>query len=399
MATNLLHKAKGFWGWFIKKSPAFIVLTSFTIVSVFGLGVGGTLAATGVIPNPFASSTSDESSPEELEGSWDPRQLPLGDGTLPSDVGEWGSMGCVRSVDDEVDEELDCPDVLVQSDELGRRQNVLIQSGWTGVLYNFAGTGFYGYTLIDATVRGDLTLKLEINGRPAGHATIHDCKPNEPRGNCNSMLNIPLNQRDFWVTYFGVCQAGGDTYVVEASGAGYYFRESGTVPPEAFNCPTAKSTPSASPTASPPSTPNAPSPELQASDSWISWTGIESSREGSNGENGNWGSTSPTITDGTLEVLVDAAFDEDTKILLGANCSYLLNGAMRLGCAPALPSTVFASSGEWSGYIPFQINIRNVGIEKPESLTIYLSIQDSRGLRNVEVNFNFGPWGPYSPEG
>jgi hypothetical protein len=213
------------------------------------------------------------------------------------------------------------------------------------------------------------------------------------------MLNIPLNQRDFWVTYFGVCQAGGDTYVVEASGAGYYFRESGTVPPEAFNCPPAESTPSASPTASPPSTPNAPAPELQASDSWISWTGIDSSREGSNGENGSWGFTSSTITDGTLEVLVDATFDEDTTILLGANCSYLLNGAMRLGCAPALPSTVFAHASEWSGYIPFQINIRNVGIEKPESLTIYLSIQDSRGLRNVEVNINFGPWGPYSPEG
>ena len=59
VATNLLSRAKGFWGWFIKKSPAFIVLTSLTVVSVFGLGVGGTLAATGVITNPFTSANNE----------------------------------------------------------------------------------------------------------------------------------------------------------------------------------------------------------------------------------------------------------------------------------------------------------------------------------------------------
>jgi hypothetical protein len=61
---SFLVSAKARWGWFIKKSPAFIVLSSLTVVSVFGLGVGGTLAATGVIPNPFASSAS-----ENLESS------------------------------------------------------------------------------------------------------------------------------------------------------------------------------------------------------------------------------------------------------------------------------------------------------------------------------------------
>ena len=53
MGKILLSKAKTFWVWFINKSPAFIVLTSMTVVSVFGLGVGGTLAATGVISLPF----------------------------------------------------------------------------------------------------------------------------------------------------------------------------------------------------------------------------------------------------------------------------------------------------------------------------------------------------------
>lgn len=57
--SKLLARAKSFWGWFLKKSPAFIVLTSLTAVSVFGLGVGGTLAATGVIPNPFVSSAKE----------------------------------------------------------------------------------------------------------------------------------------------------------------------------------------------------------------------------------------------------------------------------------------------------------------------------------------------------
>lgn len=71
VATNLLSRAKAFWGWFIKKSPAFIVLTSLTVVSVFGLGVGGTLAATGVIPNPFSAQQTDDSDENSGELSTD----------------------------------------------------------------------------------------------------------------------------------------------------------------------------------------------------------------------------------------------------------------------------------------------------------------------------------------
>jgi hypothetical protein len=248
-------KATAWWRGFVRKSPVFIALTGLTVVSVLGLGVGGTLAATGVIPNLFATSTSDESSPEELEGSSDQGRPPMGDGTLPSDIGEWGAIGCMRAVDDTVE----CPD-QTSPDELGKRGNVLIQSGWTGVLYNFAGTGFYSHTLIDATVRGDLTTKLEINGLLAGSSTIHDCKPKEPRGNCNNMLNIPFTQKDFLRTLYAACQPGGDRYVVEASGAGYYFRESGIVPPEVFNCPPPEPTPSPTPESSSEPT-TSPTPE------------------------------------------------------------------------------------------------------------------------------------------
>jgi hypothetical protein len=58
--SKLIVRARSFWSWFVKKSPAFIVLTSLTVVSVFGLGVGGTLAATGVISNPFSNDVSEE---------------------------------------------------------------------------------------------------------------------------------------------------------------------------------------------------------------------------------------------------------------------------------------------------------------------------------------------------
>jgi hypothetical protein len=65
---NLQSRAKEFWVWFINKSPVFIALTSLTVVSVFGLGVGGTLAATGVISLPFVSepeeTTEQQAEPE-----------------------------------------------------------------------------------------------------------------------------------------------------------------------------------------------------------------------------------------------------------------------------------------------------------------------------------------------
>jgi len=100
---NLLSRAKTLWGWFIKKSPAFIVLTSLTVVSVFGLGVSGTLAATGLIPNPFVSSATEilDSSPEDgLEGdsevNYDEDEFPpwdfyfdYGKNQWSTEIGDW----------------------------------------------------------------------------------------------------------------------------------------------------------------------------------------------------------------------------------------------------------------------------------------------------------------------
>ena len=59
LGKSLLFRSKSLWLSFIKKSPTFIALTSLTSISVFGLGVAGTLAATGVITNPFASASAE----------------------------------------------------------------------------------------------------------------------------------------------------------------------------------------------------------------------------------------------------------------------------------------------------------------------------------------------------
>jgi hypothetical protein len=58
--NKVSSKATALWGAFIKKGPVFIALTGVTLLSVLGLGVGGTLAATGVISNPFESQNDAE---------------------------------------------------------------------------------------------------------------------------------------------------------------------------------------------------------------------------------------------------------------------------------------------------------------------------------------------------
>jgi hypothetical protein len=92
--TKMLAIAKSFWGWFIKKSPAFIVLTSLTAVSVFGLGVGGTLAATGVIPNPFVSSATeilDSGSEGDSEVNYDEDEFPPWDSYFDYGKNQWST--------------------------------------------------------------------------------------------------------------------------------------------------------------------------------------------------------------------------------------------------------------------------------------------------------------------
>jgi hypothetical protein len=254
--NKMSGKATALWTGFFKKSPAFIALSTLTVVSVLGLGVGGTLAATGVIPNPFTSTASDESAPEAETDNSNQGRISIGDGTLPSDLGEWGAVGICP-------EEEEC--------ELARRGTVLIQSGWTGTVYNFTKDGFYSHTLVNVQFPDDVTTRVEINGRLMASGSILDCKPIAPErwkqdwnGHCSTMTNVPLISKEFSRGYFSACQPSGDTYIVEASGGGYSFRESGIVPPEFFECPPVESMPSPTPegvvvTPSPESSPSAES--------------------------------------------------------------------------------------------------------------------------------------------
>ena len=110
MGKILLSRAKAFWGWFIEKSPAFIVLSSLTVVSVFGLGVGGTLAATGVISLPSVmfgpeEPTDQQSEPEVINpgaGNSADSNLITPESNRPTATGPEGSVSLVV-VQDRVD--------------------------------------------------------------------------------------------------------------------------------------------------------------------------------------------------------------------------------------------------------------------------------------------------------
>jgi serine/threonine protein kinase len=145
--------------------------------------------------------------------------------------------------------------------------------------------------------------------------------------------------------------------------------------------------------------PTSPSAALQGVNTMISWTGINLDDENSMGENGSWAFYTPTIADGVLQVLVFAEFEEDTTILLGTNCSYLVDGATRLGCYSSLPSKIAASANRYIDPIPFDLNIGAAGIDKPETFTVSLYIEDSKGIRNVKLNFVVGFWGNEEPTG
>jgi serine/threonine protein kinase len=142
-----------------------------------------------------------------------------------------------------------------------------------------------------------------------------------------------------------------------------------------------------------------PSGALQGVNTMISWTGMDLNDENGMGENGSWGFYTPTISDGVLQVLVDAKFQEDTTILLGTNCSYVVDGNVRLGCYASLPAKVAAREGSYINPIPFEMNIEAGGVEKPDTFTVSLYIEDSKGIRNVKLNFVVGFWGNEEPTG
>jgi hypothetical protein len=259
VTTSLITKAKSIWGWFIKKSPAFIVLTSITVVSIFGLGVGGTLAATGVIPNPLVAEAPIEPTSIDSDSTYQPDD----DGSFPRELEDiYGAddssvENCYRGTGD-----LDWQGLSKECLDLGLDRYVALQnSGWTGVTYKFF-PGFMHLTISGVQVPGtpespkSIGINMSINGSyPVGSTGCYhlgtDHRPAVELRTCGFNWVTPLFPR------LG-CLPGGDTYEIWSDGGNLNFRESGIIPPGIIDCPTP--TPETSPTPTPETSPT-PTPE------------------------------------------------------------------------------------------------------------------------------------------
>jgi len=258
----LLPRAKSFWGWFIKKSPAFIVLTSLTVVSVFGLGVGGTLAATGVISNPFVTATTAEPTDIDSESNYQTE----GNGSFPLELEEiYGGDNSYVEICYKGTGNLDWQGLSQEClDKATRQATALATSGWSGVRYSFF-PGVMHLTVSGVQVPGTpsspafIGINMSINGQPPinsrscyHYGTAH--RPLVELPTCGFTWTPPL------FPWLG-CLPGGDTYEIWTDGGNLNFRESGIIPPGIIDCPTPTTTPSPTATTEPSPTPTTePSP-------------------------------------------------------------------------------------------------------------------------------------------
>ena len=216
------------WNRFLKKSPLFISLTGLTVVSVLSLGVGGTLAATGVLPNGFPWTPATEPADYESLRTSSP---PPADGILPSDVEEpVGSCPLGAS-------QASCASKLGTS---GEKNQQLINSGWTGVKFSFTEQTIYLVWAANITDDGvGVNARIEINGTQQ-YARWDPCDWKGSK-TCGEVHQVFITGQPT------LCRPGGDTYLVEVVGAGLNFRETGAVPAGVIDCPTPAVTPSPSP--------------------------------------------------------------------------------------------------------------------------------------------------------
>ena len=240
VGKNLLSRAKAFWGWFIKKSPAFIVLTSLTVVSVFGLGVGGTLAATGVISNPFVPPTEVPSA-EEIEPS---ARIP-GDGAFPLDHDGFdnindGSITVCSNSESQATLE-DC------HAKLSKKFTAIADSGWTGVRFKMIQGGYYMMIAAVPTPGtyespSFISTKFSVNGVQKNSGQTCFNYGSWAKG------EVCVQEEYGPIHAIGACLPGGDTYLIEVSGGGLNFRETGPIPAGVIDCPSLAPTTEPSPT-------------------------------------------------------------------------------------------------------------------------------------------------------
>jgi hypothetical protein len=249
--SNLLSRVRMLWGWFIKKSPAFIVLTTLTVLSIFGLGVGGTLAATGVIPNPLVAEVPAE--PTEIES--DSTYRTQGNGSLPPGFDGFDSLSDFLEQEICRDPDSDC------WKEQTEKYNAIRDSGWTGVKINFIKGG---YRLLIVAVPAPatyesptfITATFSVNG--VWRSTSNTCwnYGTWQKGDvCSGEEYSPIGS-------LGACLPGGDTYLIEVTGGGLNFRETGLIPAGSIDCPSPTPTTEPSPT---PTTEPSPTPTTEPS--------------------------------------------------------------------------------------------------------------------------------------
>lgn len=128
------------------------------------------------------------------------------------------------------------------------------------------------------------------------------------------------------------------------------------------------------------------SKNLTAEGAGISWGSIDKPKLGS------WGFYNPTVKDGVLAVAVDAKFTRDTTILLGKNCSFLVNEVLNLGCPNNNPEEIFAKADQWISPITFYMNIYTGKINTPAVFEISLRLKDANGVRNETLFFTVKSW-------
>jgi len=219
--TKVFGKATAMWRNFIKRSPLFIVLTLLTGVSVLGLGVGGTLAATGLIPNPFAPPAPD-STPEFSDST----PATPGNGAEPKFTDDW-VKSCYNETTKETD--LDC------AQKGADRLREVKDSGWTGVKVFLNGDMLTFVFSMPISSYTEFYHEVLINGEKRKWGPII-CWP-EPSGMCTQSSNYQIAVPEFAYTEGAPCKPDGDFYLVRVSGPGLNFEEENRIPEGNLNCP------------------------------------------------------------------------------------------------------------------------------------------------------------------
>jgi hypothetical protein len=114
------------------------------------------------------------------------------------------------------------------------------------------------------------------------------------------------------------------------------------------------------------------------------------SQTGSQRDNGNWGFYEPTISNNVLKIPVDVTFRETTKVLMGFDCSILINETFERGCGLPRYDSMRVPRNVVSSF-PFEVTLEG-GIKKPEVIEIFFKIEDSKGLRDMKLIFTIPYW-------